>query len=218
MALGDLFIVTVFQKYRSQEVINTYTYHQITSEAGTLSPSEALSNAFDLEFLTAGVGYRGGAISNLLSVEAIRIQNLFTPSDAHEEIYDPVLTGGAASAAAPNFNAYAFRTQWLGSTIRRGSKRIAGVINDLVVNGAITAGGLTSLGAFATSMSNSLLADDYEFEPVVIKRVKETDPVTGEITYRLPENPSEANHTAGLTWGVLPLISTQSTRKIGRGS
>lgn len=215
--IGQLYLVTLFSTFRSQQIVNTFTYVQRLSEPVSETPAEALANGFELEFLSVdGNALRNAWISDQVDYQSLRVQNLFAPADYFELSFASGTDGGATGDALPNYVSYSYRTQWLGGVVRRGFKRFAGVPETVNENGVIAAAALGTLQALETSLESDIEQDGAIFRPCIVKRIPYVTS-GGADAYRLPENAGEAVFVEDLTWQLQTTLSTQNSRKIGRG-
>lgn len=218
MADGDLYLVTCQGVFRSQQIVNTYTYVQRLNETPLMPNAFSLAAAFELAFMgSAGIGLRNAWISNQTSWNSIRVQNLFSPVDYSEILLEAGTAGTATGEALPNYAAYSFRTGWLGGVVRRGFKRIAGVPITANNNGTVASAAVVTMEALGVIMSTTLNADDKDFVPCVVKRIPYVTS-EGNDAYRLPENAGEAVFVENVTFQLQTTLTTQNSRKIGRGA
>lgn len=218
MAIGDVFQLTMFSNISSQQCVNVFFYRQMFEDGGSDANSEQLADAFYARFFAPSKFLVSGFISTDLHYTALRVENIFNVNDFYELSVDH--TGGGAGSYMPVFNAYYFRTMWMGSGLRRGMKRFAGVVEEAIQDGRVDASPLPdAFLEMASDLGSPLLVTAEEtFMPLVVKRIKETD-VKGNVIYRLPENYNESLASrAAEQWEFVNSITTQNSRKIGRGS
>lgn len=205
MATGNLYTITDVQTLQSQQVLNVYVYKQLAEpSAGTSIAS--LVNAF-IEFV------------------AYRVQNLQTAEVHHEGLYVinldnpdefaliPIADDGNVSGETlPPFAAWAFRLNRTSRAVRNGQKRIAGIPESYQQGGYASATADTAIAAYATILSAILVnsVDGGSFQPRILHKAT-TAGVGGatETTPRADYAVGSAQYTA---------ISTQNTRKFGRGA
>lgn len=215
--IGDLYLVTLFSTFRSQQLVNTFTYVQREAEPVGKTNAEALADGFELEFLAVdGNALRNAWISDQVDYQSLRVQNLFSPVDYYELSFASGTDGGATGDALPNYVSYSYRTQWLGGVVRRGFKRFAGVPETVNENGVIAAAAVTTLQALEGSLESDIEESGSIYRPCIVKRIPYVTS-GGSDAYRLPENAGEAVFVEGLTWQLQLNLTTQNSRKIGRG-
>lgn len=217
MALGSVYLITMFSTLRSQQCVNTFTYEQTAAGTPDMNYAVNLAQAFETSVLAVDSPLRQAQFSVNNLITGLRVQNLFDPTDYTEVLYSPVLAGTGGGDYFSPFISVSFRTQWLGGVVRRGFKRFQGVLETVSTNGTLTPAAITQLEPLGDKLSEVVAHLGAEFSPCVVKRIKETDPITGKVTYRLPENPTESVSVTGLVYVLQPELTTQNSRKIGRG-
>jgi hypothetical protein len=144
---------------------------------------------------------------------SVRARNLFDDTDAHEELIAE--EGAGTGDPLGTFEAYGFRETTDNAAIRAGAKRITGVPEDASTDGVITASGvLSDLDDIATQLATTLLyglLDAGTLVPVVVGRILDGG------SYRLPENIGEAIFGVIVDALFTPLVTSQVSRKVGRG-
>jgi len=219
MASGDLYLVTLFGTIFGNQTVNTFTYLQTGEEEEPESSAEVLAGAFQTAFLPVGGVLRGQAIGASQTWDAIRVTNQFEDSSDFIEVGFPTpFTGGGSGAVMPPYVTYAFRTPWLGRSVRRGQKRFSGVLEVEVNNGILQSNVLTLLAPIGSALGAQLVNGSAVYSPVIVRRVKTLDPDTGRYVYSLPTNPSQYFGVRADGWAAQLYSSTQNSRKYGRGS
>lgn len=215
MAINDVYMVTLRQTLLGQRVSNVFFYEQFaafTPTTGTV--------AFDLAQTFANVVMPG--INNVQPTDvvnvAVDVENLFVGSDVGTEAQ----TGGGAfgTNTVASFSAPAFKLAVPGKTTRAGAKRIAGIANNLVTDGVITdatwlATAATLEGLMEQNLAGMTPTTPNVFRPVVVKRIKEI--IAGKTKYRLPNVLGEKVIQVIGDVILTLILSTQNSRKIGRG-
>lgn len=219
------------RRYNGQQCISEYHY-VASGVPSTVSLSFALASAFGvveslgafdpgtpfgslLAWQTAGVSY----------IETVA-KDLYSVTDFYTNPFPSGLVGlgGSAGAGESPFVAAPFRTNRIRSDIRRGFKRYEGILDaNIGAYGLIDVGFLAALVAHAALISDTLTYDDegntLTFVPCVISLKKNTtDPDQGPYI----KWPTEAEQLAHLASGVVYTagdhVTTQNSRKVGRGS
>lgn len=198
MAVGDLWKLIDVQNLAGQQVLNVYFYEEVTSPT-LLSPPLALIQAF-----------RDSVVAPLALIQAtelIHINYLVENTDNPAEFGSLAAssTGAVSAESLPPFCAWAFRLNRTTRVIRNGQKRFAGVPESLQDNGTITAAGLALAIPVADALSQNIeqTVPDGTWSPRIVHR-NATIPVT------------YTAYAFGLAQYVS--LSTQNTRKIGRGA
>lgn len=118
--------------------------------------------------------------------------------------FDPTtLAGSEVGAPMPSFNAYAIRLNRTTKETRNGQKRFAGVTEENTSENKVAGAFLVTLGLLADALNNAIPTPTNIFTPVI---ARQSDVVPANWTV----NPVS-------TGTVSPNISTQNTRKVGRG-
>lgn len=219
MAVNELYLLTLFGDIMGQQTVNTFTYYQVSAETSAETSAHVLAEAFIDAFVQAGIGFCSGGISQEQSYTAVRVVNLFEDVSDFAEIALPTTAKGASTdAAMPPFVAYSFRTPWLGSGVRRGFKRFGGVRETVVTNGVIEPAAIADLQSeIGDALAQPLSVGNGDYQHVVVRRVKTLDPETGKYSYDYPTNVGELYQVEPSVWVIQPNISTQNSRKFGRG-
>jgi len=219
--------VAVFQTLRGQEVVNRWNY-RCESVPAVVTRSFALAGAmgfvpgFDPGTPNFYDQWRGSTAQELVFNE-IQIKDLYSPTDFYVQPLTVSNTGDTAGETLPPFNAFGFKTSRVRTDIRRGYKRLAGVLEAQVASGGLlTAGVVSGLTTFAATMAATLSYDDegntLSFNPVILGLEKYTTPA-GNPAYRpYATEAGQLEHIAqGFTWQVYPQVRSQVSRQYGRG-
>lgn len=218
MAANDLYLLTLFGELFGQQTVNTFTYYQVTDETAPVTAAQVLADQWATDFITPTNVLRGPAISIAMSYKSIRVVNLFNDaSDFYEKLLPANTNGTGTGGAMPPFVSYAFRTAWLGSGVRRGQKRFAGVLEDEVNNGVLTSNVINELEDLRAMLGDPIVASGGNWQPVIVRRVKTLDPETGRYIYSYPTNPSQLFQVEANSWQIVNNATTQNSRKYGRG-
>lgn len=173
------------------------------------------------------IAFGNGVVNPLRDITSVQteymkmyVYNLLDLSEFTTFNWSPFLLGQRASATIPQFNAISFTAAIPQRGQKPASKRFGYIAEDDTEGGFVT-GDLTYRGfldALASALSLPLiLPNGTVLSPVVIKRIKYITP-KGNDAYRFP-NPSDPSPVSfpavGWTWDEI--LTSQITRKLGRG-
>lgn len=211
MENGDILIFKHFQELSEQEVLNVFTMRIIDIESG--DPDNYYGVARGFYFIWANL---------IKTVQTTALSHLRTEvtelTGLEQGIYanpTPVI-GTAVSPMLPTFNAASIQFIRASRLTRHGWKRIAGLtegsvtLNDLTVDAiddinAAIAGALVVGGAvFPQIDTDGDTVGEFTIEPVIVG-----DPIPPSSLFRI----NSVNSVI-----VKPQVTTQNTRKVGRGS
>lgn len=221
MALGDIYAVGVYQTLNSQRIINVFYYRQFVpfDIIGTGTRAAALGVSFRNNVIP---DWRNAAITQLV-FDRIEVENLFDDTDVWTDLLS--VTGnrtppsGTTNEYLPTFMALGVTLDGSGKHVRNGKKRFAGLWEGDNVNGFTAAGVIAAYQPLITRLSQKrdyggvTLADG--FEPVIVQRVKEM--VADQEKYRLPRTQAEAVFKVVTDAALSVILTTQNSRKIGKG-
>lgn len=217
MANNELYQVTLTSSFQGQTFNNVFYYLQQSAAPTDDTAALDLANQFvldvidDAAFLTSAVFHTSCVWSN------VRVINVYDDLD-FADVPLTGFTGASSITPLPPYAAISFRTSWLGPAIHRGQKRFGGITEDVNTNGTVTSTFLTLCANFANVLGNTITDNTGLWNPVVVKRTKY---ITSEGTeaYRLPLNEADAfgKIFPAQTWSLNTNLSTQNTRKFGRG-
>lgn len=204
---GDVYQVVDTQVFNGQTCLNVYFYK------ATDVPLGADASDVTAAFIETVLPTLTPLQVNDVVHTSIKATNLFDPTDQNEEL---ISTAGEGSGdPLGTFEAYPFRLIGDNASVRSGSKRIAGVPEDATTNGVVTASGvITDLDATAAILAAGVLfglLDAGTLVPVIVKRLL----VDGE--YILPDNAGDAVLSNVVDALFSPLVTSQVSRKVGRG-
>lgn len=157
--------------------------------------------------------------------DSLIVDNLYSPTDFYEGPFAQQVQGqNTSSDTMPPMIAASFRTSRVSKNIRRGQKRIAGIVEQQVAPGGILEdAALTGhIQALANKMAATLSYDDegnqIDFKPVVLGTNKVVQP-DGSTSYEIYPTLAEqlVNSVDGFFWEARPRVTTQNSRKYGRG-
>lgn len=221
MAVGDIYEIRDVQSLLSQHVENVHFYRQALDFV-TTNPtnSQSLAEAWIEQSLPTIAAIQ---TADVLHTNVL-VRNLYDESDAYDasvSVSGNVSGGTATDQITSPFDAWAFQLDGDNPAVKNGQKRIAGVNEGWVLDGAVDpdSGAEFDLGAAAAQLSAAIqigtIITDPVFVPVVVKRVRTGSP--GAYEYRLPASSGEG------VWSVVVValfklfITSQVSRKIGVG-
>jgi len=188
------------QELFGQDVLNVYYYKQVLGSGGTAADLKAAYQGYMYPVLQAvqSVG---------LAHVAIAVRNLDDPTDFVIELVFPQVLGTVTGDSMPPFVAWAFRMNRTQLNVRNGWKRIGGV-PEAGQNGGIPIAGYTPLlDDVAVTMGANLVSAGVTFEPRIMRKTVTPGP---------PKITTYTDFPMGTV--QFTSISTQNTRKFGRGS
>lgn len=205
--IGDVFQLTDVQEWQGQQCLNVYFYRQAVILVG--NAAQQLAEAYINELMP---GVQQIQDSNVVHTSII-CKNLFNESEAYTELISE--PGGLAQVSLPSFNAVAFRLSGNNSAVRDGQKRFAGVTetsqDEGVIVDATYLANLDILGAALLTFLSGGISPD-AFIPVIVKRILDGG------SYRLPANSGEAVLSDVIEYLFNVDVSSQTSRKVGRGA
>lgn len=219
MALVDMYVLILKGMLGGQQHVNVFQYEK---QEVAIDPGDAIEPLID-SFIDV---FFGGLTGDLDS-------DLFTLGCSYTEIEaynlaDPTAFGTrsiafsglqSTSEGMPKFVAYGFFSNRRSRAIRRGMKRFAGVPEIAANAGVIAANFLADLEFLAANLGLTMttpITAEFTFDPVVIKRVKYTTS-EGKTAYRFPETDGELDFFLADDWTPYTELTSQNTRKTGRG-
>lgn len=206
-AIGDIYEVVDSSTMLGQKVLNVYFYRLSALPVGFTGASDVAQGFVDQVLPEV----RAIQTTDVLH-QSVKARNLFDETDAHEILISSPGIGAADSIST--FNAFAFRLVGDNAAVRAGAKRIAGVNTTYVTDGVVDdAAQLTALNTLADTIAGIMtfglgfsLAD-----PTIVKRIADGG------GYRLPINAGEAVYSLITDVLFSPLVTSQVSRKVGRG-
>jgi len=180
MAITDVYQLRVIQECLGTSPENVFFFQRL----------DVLGNAEDLvtSFIAVQLAEYRRIQGAACSTQEIKCINLGDPGDFYDE---PLALGGLAGASdmLPPFNAVGFSLRTNTRLVRAGSKRFAGVLEAVVLNGVITEPGYVgAVEDVRLMLDDNVVGTDSDYQPVVVKRIKEAvvGTVPPQFTYRLP--------------------------------
>jgi hypothetical protein len=210
---SDLYLVRMNGILLSQQCLNVFLVERTSTDYNAVDVAAAVN---------ANVwGTIRGVLSNSLTMTSIDATSLDNPADFATVAGSPS-TGNISSTSGENlatFIAAAIRFNRQRSDMHHGWMRFSG-FREQQVTGDLWAGTVTTA---LVTLGNILMADIKDPTDSfnicrlhIVKRIAYTAP-SGKRAYRLPENASEYVSYIPLTYELYPTVTTQNSRKVGRG-
>lgn len=206
-AIGDVYQIIDTQEMDGQKVLNVYFYTVTLSVLGADASDAAAAYIDQVLPLVAAL-----QVSSVVHT-SVKAQNLYHVSDVHEELIS--VPGGVTDDPMGTFEAIAIREIGDNGAVRGGAKRIAGIGESETTEGVITnVPFIDQLNDLCFELATTMLwgaLDGGTMAPVIVKRILDAG------NYRLPTNSGEAILSTIVDALFTPLVSSQNTRKVGRG-
>jgi len=209
MAIGDIYQIVDTQEEAGQKALNVYFY-KVQSASVTDNDAGSVVAAYIATILPGIAAFQNNDVVHV----SVKAQNLFDEADAHEELISVAGDRGEGEILG-TFEAVGFRLVGDNASVRSGAKRFAGIDETAVTDGVIDSEVIIGLldaaaGLLFADLPWGLLAAE-TLIPVIVKRI-----LTGD-EYRLPTNSGEAvvSRITDALWS--PIVTSQVSRKIGRG-
>jgi hypothetical protein len=207
MAFGDIYELTDEYTLEGQTCYNVYFFRQ--NNLAVPTDASVLLDSFEGTILPAVVALQSDDALHT----ALRARNLFNEGDNAERAISVEGEGGTADDF-PTFVSLGISLGQDNGAVKNGAKRIAGVPEGAAVDGVINdALYIAAVLALQTALETFLpvgLAPVWA--PVIVKRIAE---IGGG--YRLPTNAGEAVYGTVTDAEYNPVLTSQVSRKIGRG-
>lgn len=235
--MAKYFEVTILGQRNAQLIVNRLNF---TSNNETVETANALGllRATGLDPTDETAPESGSLLYYLLAaqtvgyqIDEIIVRNLWSVTDF---ITQPVSGAGwqglitvAAGDAVPTFVAAKLRTNRVRTDIRRGTLSLTGGTEEQVEGSDVwTSGYMTLLNAVATALNAGPTytsgGASTQFLPSVFKKeryvVPDSDPVRFAYRYYTDFALFQANIASPVTWSAVERVSSQVSRKIGRGA
>lgn len=214
----DVYEVRMHSTFLGVDCFNLFFY-QATGDDPAVNFSQQLAQNFQSFF---GLGDTSGAFANNAFVAAwqyvsVSVRNLFNVVEIGGILHGATNIGTATTVRMPSWAAYRFICPRLRGDMRNGQKFFPGLPEDYGDDGNVSAANKTLLANLVTALGDvvdaEVGADTISFVPVIVKRIKEVDPQTLKVTYRLPETLAEASLYTATTWSLADRITTMNSRK-----
>lgn len=214
---GDIVQLTLFQLNQSQQQLNVHFYR--VEDTPTEGYLEGLCNVFEEDVLPLYAAVQSDAV-NYYQLTA---RNIFVEDEFVKSPLDPSSGDDVTGEYLPSFVTANIKLVRGNARVRHGRKAVGGGSEGGLEDQQWTSGYLSALQTLANGLAATLTAGVTDtFAPVIVGRVLH-DPDPPEhpnAWYALPTSQAEM----GLNWAYIisglasPFVSTQNSRKLGRGS
>jgi len=214
MAATDVYGVTISSGFTGQIAEQIYFYEQANSAGG--------SGASDLaaEVIATLIPLIADVIQTDVPFVNVRTVCLFNAADWDDTNIGGAITGTRTGQAMPGFVVAAFKSAKPTSSQAPARKRFGNLSeSDVQGNGLQDVSGyFTALNTLATGLGAALVgASSATYDPVIVKRIGYVTP-GGKDAYRLPATLGECVTFPAINWTWSNVVTSQITRKIGRGT
>lgn len=197
----------------------------LASAMGAIYDDTALPPSYPPDTVLAALS---ALTSNAWDWQQLTVINPYSPTDFYQTPFVVPYGGNSSGEAMSPVMAYGWRTNQVRRDVARGTKRVPGVIEDLINSGGVLNGAATTaVNLIATRMSEVLEYDDegniLSFTPSVVSKEAydpNPPPATGNHrAYRYyPTEAEQLDHTAiGVTWQSYDTVRSQTSRQYGHG-
>lgn len=214
--IDDLYELTDHQVLAGQEVDNVYFYRTGAAFLTTFpTNAQVLAENWASQILPDIAAVQVDNVAH----RSVQVRNLYDPADSYTHDVS-VIGANTSSDYLTTFDAIGFKLAPDTAAVKAGAKRIAGVMETAQTDGVITVGSyLTQLATTSDAMTRAvqvgtLILSDVFF-PAIVKR--ERTGVSGAYEYALPTVRGEGVWANVLSALFDVLITSQVSRKIGRG-
>lgn len=186
MAITDIYNITALGSYRTKPSNNVYQVERLDSGVTAAD----INQAFQDSLLVTQLALQ---LPNY-DMSELQTFNLGTGTD-FENLPLTGKVGTRAGSDASSLLAFAYRFPTLNRDIRSGRKRFGAVADEISTGNDIAPAFLTDMN----SHGDNIIANwEKAAAPgvavcrfIIVKRIKVVDPISGKITYRLPEDDIE---------------------------
>ncbi len=208
MAIGDIYQITALGNSHGEPANNVYHVERLSSGFVASDINVAFGDTLFVSQLALQLPS--------MTITELQTFNLGTSTD-FENLALTGKIGTRAGSAASQFLAFAFRFPSLDRAIRSGRKRYGAVAEEISTINDLAPAFITSMDTHGANM----IADwEKAASPgvsvcrfIIVKRIKVIDPVTGAVTYRLPETDAELKFYAPTSAVSVPVMRSQNSRK-----
>lgn len=205
MSAGNIIQITMRTTFASQQALNVFHYAIITPQS-EFNP-ETVCDAF----VTDELAVLMPQLSSQVVLTGVEYKDLTNGLDIYEKAYS--VNGGQSGDALPPFAAYAFRFNRSTALTRHGQKRFWGIPESHQANGTAISSQIPYLTEIADTFNGDLQetaqsSRNFVANPVIVGRT-----LNAQNVYEL--DLTKINPVASVAY---VRISTQNTRKIGRGT
>ena len=216
MATGDIFQITATTKVFGQDTVNVW-YARANDETAT---AELIVDGW----IENTIPELQPLFTSKVNFTSISVKNLFDEVDAFEESIGMVGTKSSSADMLPTHDALGVVLNHDNPSIRSGAKRFGGIVESnsdeygAVASATVVEFDTALNGMIATGVSRNIsetLAETIA-EFVIVKAIPVI--VEGVTGYRLPNNITEAVFGFVTSAFIKPNVTTQVSRKVGKGS
>lgn len=201
-SVGDIVRVNACGTYLGQDACNVI-YLVVGVWTGNVTLESALA-----QYATEWANRFKTIQHNEFSWVKFTLDNVTNPAEGAEFVPDPPIEGDKSGEAMPPFVSLSFRMNRGNRLTRNGYKRIAGLAEGDVTEGLFILGAganAASVSAIETFLTQPFGDGDFIFDSVIVGRDEDGAPDLGRINF-----PTSTQ--------VQVAVTTQNTRKFGRGS
>lgn len=201
MAIGDIYQLIDWQEFAGQHCLNIY-YYQLSTASGAAPYAEDLATLF-----------AAGPLVDIVEVQVSGLQHtqiVVTCPDDFSDFFTlplvaPIGTGTAGTEGLPPYAAGSIRLNRATRELRNGQKRFAGPPESAQTNGTVTTAYTTAMNTIAADLAANLTGGSAGavWVPRIVRK------------QRVP--PYAITAHIGIAGAQFVALTTQNTRKIGRG-
>jgi len=213
MAINDVYGVTTVSGFTGNIAEQTYFY-ELVSGSGSASAADLAT-----EFRDEVVPLILDIIQTDVPLYSTRTVNLFDDADWEEYLYSTAPTGTRVGQAMPPFVVAGFKSAKPTSSQAPARKRYGSLSeSDVQGNGLQDVSSyFDALDALAAKLGEPMITGTANtYNPVIVKRISYTTS-GGKTAYRLPEGQFESITFPATNWQWTNIVTSQITRKLGRG-
>lgn len=164
-------------------------------------------------------------VTSGMAWDRVRAENLFNVSELTVFEWTPNLIGSVSGNALSTFAAYGFTCPSQRRGMNPGQRRLPGVPETMsgnfgAIEGTATTDGALVAAAFGEDVDLTYRSGlgEIALRPVIVQRVRSgSGTPIDPYEYRLPNQISERVTYSARNWALKTYVTTQNTRKIGRG-
>lgn len=195
MALGDIYEVIARGTYFAQQILNVFHY-SVTVDPGSTSSALSIANALNSNILSPCTLVQ----SDQYAWTDVQAKNLMNVADFGDVSAPNV--GAVSGDAMPSFVGWGFQLNRQLSISKNGRKTFSGVPESLVTNGDADPSAAVPLANIAVAIGQAIIVSGVHYAPIIWRR-------------------PDALHPTGTSFpvsgAIFKRVTTQNTRKIGRG-
>jgi len=210
--LNDILSITISSGFTGSQADQAFFYKFISGGSGSASD-------LSIEFRDEVVPAIADILQEDQPIFHARTVNLFNDSDWNDYPISPAIMGTRAGQALPSINVAGFKSAKPSSSQAPARKRFGSLSeSDVQGNGLQDVTGyFDALDALAVILGEDMVTGTGNtYSPVIVKRIAYTT-TGGKIAYRLPGSQSESVSLPAINWTWDNVVTTQVTRKPGRG-